>query len=256
MLSRLASITGCLIDLFHLELDALFVYNITLIKIYPTLVARIFATYDVNARCSQFQYQVRANKDLASNSGLLPFMSSISLASNADFYLAPRPKENTRVLLQPNNLKMPWQLVILKEDLLLLPLDKAKLLYYVNKKTGIQYLGIPPSVALNILPVAHENRYPGFFYCYEIITLSWFIQGLIKMLWEFIRYCFKCFVLQIKRHLLNNSFLSIETSPVLFYSLTLDFILALFMASKKFYALILVRCKFSKHITLIKQIDI
>lgn len=45
-LSCLASANAAPTNPHHLELDALFVYNATLIEIYPVLVSRILARYD------------------------------------------------------------------------------------------------------------------------------------------------------------------------------------------------------------------
>ena len=58
---------------------------------------------------------------------------------------------------------------------------------------------------------------------------------------------------------LASSFLwivqSIKFPPVLFFTLTLDFILALSVSADRFNALMSVTCKFSKRITLIKGMD-
>lgn len=54
----------------------------------------------------------------------------------------------------------------------LLVSNKSKLLYHVKKLTGVYRLCIPPSVASDILAIAHEEVHPGFSYCYGIIACS------------------------------------------------------------------------------------
>lgn len=75
------------------------------------------------------------------------------------------------------------------------------------------------------------------------------------MLREFIRHCLECFTLQTRSYLPYGSLQSIESPPVPFYILTLDFILALLLTSGGFIALMLVIYKFSKHIIFIEGID-
>lgn len=50
--------------------------------------------------------------------------------------------------------------------------DKSRLFYQINRFTNVYRLCIPPSVALDILAVAHEEGHPGFSRCYKIITRS------------------------------------------------------------------------------------
>ena len=47
-LSRLANANSSSTDARHSELDALFLYNTTLVEIYPTLVSQILASYDAD----------------------------------------------------------------------------------------------------------------------------------------------------------------------------------------------------------------
>ena len=50
--------------------------------------------------------------------------------------------------------------------------DKTKLLYHVNKLTGVHRLCISPSVAPDVLAIAHGEGHPGFARCYKIISCS------------------------------------------------------------------------------------
>lgn len=61
--------------------------------------------------------------------------------------------------------------------------------------------------------------------------------------------------LQTRRHALYGSLQPIESPPVPFFTLILDFILALLVSADGFNALMLVTCRFSKRITLIEGID-
>lgn len=75
------------------------------------------------------------------------------------------------------------------------------------------------------------------------------------MLREFIRHCSEYLTLQTKGHPPYGSLQLIESPPIPFYTLTLDFILTLPLASRGFNALMSVICKFSKRIILIKEIN-
>lgn len=56
--------------------------------------------------------------------------------------------------------------------------DKKELLYYVDKVTRIHYLCIHSLVVTEIITLAYGADHPRFSRCFEIITYSWFIQGL------------------------------------------------------------------------------
>ena len=75
-LSRLAYINVGSADLFYFELDALFTYNTTLVKIYLSLISRILAGCEDDKYETRFYYQVQVNGDLSNNRALLHFVSS------------------------------------------------------------------------------------------------------------------------------------------------------------------------------------
>ncbi len=133
--------------------------------------------------------------------------------------------------------------------------DKSQLLYYRNRLTNVHRLYIPPSVAPDILAIAHSQGHPGFPCCYEIITYSWFIRSLTKLLRAFIYYCPKCLALWTRRHAPYRSFQPIEYPSVPFFTLTLDFVLVLSLSNGDYNAFMSVSCKFSKCITLIEVAD-
>lgn len=125
-------------------------------------------------------------------------------------------------------------------------LNKSKLFYYINRLTNIHRLCIPPFVVLDILSITHRESHSGFSCCYEIITRLWYIHGLIKLFYAFIKYCHLCLALQTRYHTPYGLLQPIESSPVMFFTLTLDFVLALFLLKKKYNAIMSIICKFSK----------
>ena len=164
--------------------------------------------------------------------------------TDTDPYLALRPDGDENLPLSPiSTEQIPERLPV--------P-DKSKLLYPINRLTNVHRLCIPPSEALEILTIAHEEGHPGFSRCYEIITRSWFICGLTKLLRAFIRHCPQCLALQTRRHPPYGSLQTIESPPVPFFTLILDFVLALSLSKKKYNAMMSVTCKFSKRVTLIE----
>lgn len=50
--------------------------------------------------------------------------------------------------------------------------NRLKLLYYVNKLTGVYWLCISLSVALDIFAIAYRKGHLGFSCCYKIIACS------------------------------------------------------------------------------------
>ena len=180
-LSRLACANTRYPDPLPSELDALFTYNTTFVKIHPALVSRILASYKEDPWWAQLQLQIQANNNLGVDAATLPFMVGSIPPTNTDPYLALRLDGNENLPLSP----MPTQQIPEK-----LPVpDKSKLLYHINRITNVHRLCIPPFVALDILAIAHGEGHPGFSRCYEIITRSWFIRGLTKLLCTFIRHC-------------------------------------------------------------------
>lgn len=124
------------------------------------------------------------------------------------------------------------------------------LIYHIDRVTGNQRLCIPPALVKEILHLAHGNGHPGFQRCYEIVSASWYIRGLSNLLREFIRHCPECQVLQTRRHQPYGSLSPIESPPVPFHTLTLDFILALPTSGGDGYdAILSVTDKFTKRTT-------
>ena len=246
-LSRFVSSNTGHADPQHSELDALFTYSTTLVKLYPTLISRILAGYEADLWWARLQWQIQSNDELGADAATLPFVIGSTLSTDSNPYMAPQPEEEE--YLQPNILPA------LEGPECLLRHDKAKLLYQVNRLTNVHCLCIPPSVAPDILGIAHDEGHPGFSRCFEIVSRSWFLQGLTKLLCSFICHCPQCLALQTRQHPPYGSLQPIESPPVPFFTLTLDFVLALPLSKEGYNAIMSVICKFSKRVTLVEVAD-
>lgn len=96
-LSRLASanINRPSSDPNYEELDALFTYNATLIKINPQLLQRIVKGYEADSWWSKLLRQVKTNQALGQDAALLPFILGKVPSSNFDPYFGPHPETTT-----------------------------------------------------------------------------------------------------------------------------------------------------------------
>lgn len=88
-LNRLASINVGCANLSYSKLDALFMYNATLVEIYSDRVLRILAGYEGDEYWARFHHQVQANEDLGDNKALLPFVTECFYKSDSDPYISP-----------------------------------------------------------------------------------------------------------------------------------------------------------------------
>lgn len=191
--------------------------------------------------------QIQANDNLGADAATAPFVVGSTPPTDSDPYLAPRPNDDEDLFSSsidveeiPERFPAP---------------DKSRLLYHINKLTNVHRLCIPPSVAPGILAVTHGEGHQGFSRCYKIIIRFWYIRSLTKLLRAFIRHCSQCLALQTRRHAPYGSLQPIESSPVPFFMLSLDFVLALPLSKEKYNTIISVTCKFSKQVTLIKGAD-
>ncbi len=177
----------------------------------------------------------------------LLFVIGSTLSTDSDPYLALRPDGDK------NPLPASIPIGIVAEGL---PApNKSQLLFHINRLINVYRLCIPLSVTPDILAVAYGKSHLGFSHCYEIITRFWFIHGLTKLLSTFICHYPQCLAFQIRRHTPYGSLQLIESPPVLFFSLTLDFVLAFPLSKVEYNTMISVTCKFSKRVTLIEGID-
>ena len=207
-------------------------------------MSRILARYRADLWWARLHRQIQENNDLGPNAAMLSFVVGSPPPADSDPYLTPRPDGNKDC--SPG-------LAMDRETPEVLPSpDKSRLLYHVNRVTNVHRLCIPLSVALDILAIAHSEGHPGFSHCYKIISRSWYIRGLTKLLRAFIRHYTQCLALQTSCHALYGSLQTIELPPVPFFTLTLNFLLSLPLSKKKYNVIMSVTCKFSKRVTLIE----
>ncbi len=214
---------------------------------HPVLVSWILAGYKADPWWAWLQLQIQANNDLGVDAAILPFIVDSTPPTDSDSYLALRLDADE---------DLPPIVMPIEEIIERLPIhDKYKLLYHINRLTNVYRLYIPPSMAPDILAIAHKESHLRFSRYYEIITHFWFIHGLTKLLRAFIRHCPQCLALQTRRHPPYCSFQPIESPFVPFLTLTLDFVFVLLLSKEKYNAIISVTCKFSKRVTFIKGTD-
>lgn len=186
---------------------------------------------------------------MGTDTAALSFVLGSTSPTDADLYMNLRPKSNESPITNAFSIQHGPTINKLPAP------DMSKLLYHVSKLTSVYWLCIPLSVAPDILAIAHGEGHPGFSCCYEIIARSWFIRGLTKLLRSFIQHYPQCLALQTRHHPLYGLLQLIESPPVLFFTLTLDFVLVLLLTKKKFNAIISVTYKFSKRVTFIEGAD-
>ena len=250
-LRRLASANRARHDEVYSELDALFTYHATLVEISPDLIKRIFDGYLADDWWVKVRKQLLTNDNLGPDKAILPFIfGSTEPPLSADPYFLPWPEPQYHASDLPAS-----------EYAFDLPASEptrprctrgAQQIYHLDRVTGVRRLCIPPAVAPDLLAIAHGEGHPGFACCHEIISRSWYIWGLTKILRAFIRHCPQCLALQTRRHAPYGSLQPIHLPPVPFFTLTLDFILALPLTADGYNALMSVTYKFLKRVTLIE----
>ena len=131
-MSRLANANTQHPDPQHLELDALFTYNTTLVEMHPTLVSQILADYQTDPWWARLHQQIQANDELGADAATLPFVINSTPPADSDPYLTSRPAGDE---------DLPPSFADVDQTPEGLPaLDKSKLLYHVNRITNVYRL--------------------------------------------------------------------------------------------------------------------
>lgn len=95
------------------------------------------------------------------------------MPTDSDSYFSPRPELQHLISHKVSTLSNfdlpPWEYPKAGVETVALA-DKKKLLYYVDKVTGIHHLCIPPLVTTEIITLAHNTSHSGFSRYFEIIT--------------------------------------------------------------------------------------
>lgn len=140
------------------------------------------------------------NKKLEVDKAPLPFILAGVQLSDSDPYFQPRPKPPSNAILEPNSvssLKKQWSFA---------KPGTSGLIFHFDRLTGVCRLCISPFIAPELLAIAHGKGHPGFSRYHKIISRSWFIRDLTKLLRSFIRYCLQCLALQTRKYTLYNLF--------------------------------------------------
>ena len=124
-------------------------------------------------------------------------------------------------------------------------IDESELIYHVNEITNQRRLCIPVSMVKEVFKIAHDSGHPGFNRCFQIVASSWYIRGMSKRFRSYFYHCPQCLMLQTRRHQLYGALQPIESPPVPYHTITLDFILALPTSKGGFNAMLTAASKFS-----------
>ena len=193
-LSRLASANSSGHDAEYAEHDALFIYHTTLVWINPDLVKQILDGYTSDGWWSRVCKQVLNNEKQRLDKALLPFVLADADPSDSDMYFQPRLESPNNTALESDSMSLSEEQSDVFEP------NTNKLIFHLDRLIGVRRLCIPPSMAPELLSIAHGEGHPGFSRCHEIISRSWFIRELTKLLHSFICHCPQCFSLQTRRH--------------------------------------------------------
>ena len=72
---------------------------------------------------------------------------------------------------------------------------RNRLIFHVDKATGVKRLCIPEAVVKDILEIAHTAAgHLGFARCFERVSSSWYIKGLTRYLRDYLKHCPECLV--------------------------------------------------------------
>lgn len=76
-------------DPHHSELDALFTYSTTLVKVHPALISQILAHYKADLSWTWLLQQIQANNNYGANAIILLFVIGSTLPTDSNSYLSP-----------------------------------------------------------------------------------------------------------------------------------------------------------------------
>lgn len=268
-LSRLASLNSDkLLPPDHSKLDALHAntfFTATLVRMKQSFHDRCLLGYQEDTYWKRISKQLDDNMSLGEDAVSLPFVWGRYLpATESDPYFTPRPAGSAQIPSTESKIEqLPTSAEsATEEQVSVSPQDTSAdaskeatcddLIFHVDKISGSQRLCVPSNLVKEIFMIAHGNNngHPGFQRCYEIVSTSWYIHGLTRLLRNFIRHCPECLILQTRRHSPYGSLQPISSPPVPFHTLTVDFILAL-PVSNGLDSIMSGTCKFTKAIQLV-----
>jgi hypothetical protein len=105
---------------------------------------------------------------------------------------------------------------------------RSDLIYHLNRFISKARLCISRSLIKKIFRMTHDDfMHVDFHRAHVIIFETLYIRRLAHYLRQYIAYCFQCLLNQTKRHRSYDSFYSISTFKISFYTITMNFILTL-----------------------------
>lgn len=130
----------------HLELNALFIYNVMLVIINKDLAWCLVESYSNNPWWVRILSQLDFNNALGVNKALLPFIQELS-SIEANFYFLLRLM--TAINNHNNKVISP-------------SIFDFKLIYHINYISDVYHLYILISIALEIIIIVYGKDYPDF----------------------------------------------------------------------------------------------
>lgn len=146
-----------------------------------------------------------------------------------------------------------------QDDSTTLPFDRHEngLIYYMDLDHG-RRLCIPnhDNLIKDVFQLIHNKLgHRGYHRCHQRITQGLYIHRLATKLHDYLRHCPTRQLNQTPRHRPYGSLQPIITPPSPFYTITIDFILALPESNEELNCALSVTDKFSKRITFMPKID-
>ena len=123
-----------------------------------------------------------------------------------------------------------------------------KFIFYVDPQSGSQRLCIPKSMLADIFKTAHNNSFHmGYHRTFHAITEGLYIWRLAHHLRQYIACCPQCQLNCTTQYAPHGSMAAIKSTSLLFYTIAIDFIVALPPSRKLQYnSILIVTDKFSK----------
>ena len=125
------------------------------------------------------------------------------------------------------------------------------LIYHVDSLDGRLRLCIPKGIQHEIFALAHDQQnHCGYHRAYERIRATYYIRRLARRLRLYLTHCRLCNLNQTKRHPPYGELRPIQTPPLPFHTVTIDFIAGL-PSVNGFDMALTVTCKASKRCTIV-----
>ena len=227
----------------HAELDALYSYTTTLVEMSDDFKARVVKGYQKDPAWTKVLAILYSEDKRERDAAKLSFVLGEEVAKAANEEGPDQSGDGVPAEAFSN----PAMAEENDEEG-----SRNRLIFHVDKATGVRRLCIPDAVVKDILDIAHTAEgHMGFARCYERVASSWCIKGLTRYLRDYLKHCPECLVYQTRRHAPYGSMQPIYSPPIPFHTLTIDFILAMPLTPEGFDCIKAVTCKFSKRVTFV-----